>query len=384
MKLIKSIILVFAVFAFAGISFFSCDMNGDGYGTLAIRLPGSVSSRSISDPIPANVLNTFKYEIVCTSDSGDVETREARAGGIINISLATGTWDIKVTVKDEFDFIIGSKEEQGVEIKAGATKIIQMQISVDILAGSTIEMVPIRSGNFMMGDAQGTANERPSRNVTLSSFRMSKYPITVRQYQFIMNEKVEDAGTGGRSAAGNINWYDAIAFCNKLSILQGLSPAYSINGSTNPDSWTILDILNPVLIVPGSTGYRLPTEAQWEYACRAGITTRWHFGDSSNQLVDYAWFGSNSTNSVGEKKPNGWGLYHMYWNVWEWCWDWYALYDAYETDNPQGPSNITGTRVQRGGGYSSQSSVIYSAYRGFSNPLIKSASFGFRVVRPGL
>ncbi|MCL2443533.1 MAG: formylglycine-generating enzyme family protein [Treponema sp.] len=394
MKLTKLIIVLFGVLVFAGASFFSCDFISDGYGTLVIRLPGNAVSRTSGQPVESAVLNTFKYSIECT---GPIKvTREARAGGTVRLPLAPGKWDIKVTVKDEFNFTLGYKEEKGVDIKFGATKTIPMQITADILAGSTIEMIPIPGGTFTMGRVTGQGvpdKEGPPRDVTLSSFRMSKYPITNRQYLRVMENTPWVSGTGGRFAAENISWYDAIVFCNKLSIIQGLSPAYRINGSTNPDNWGEVptnnnEAWNAVQIVSGSNGYRLPTEAQWEYACRAGTNTLRYFDDENEELIDYAWFTTNTNNnylsipSVGLKKSNAWGLHDMYGYVWEWCWDRYGDYDVNDINNPMGAGSGT-IRVQRGGGYRTPAPIIYSAYRKSDNPNSKDVEFGFRVVRPG-
>src|SRR5207302_1335063 len=109
-----------------------------------------------------------------------------------------------------------------------------------------------------------------------------------------------------------ISWYEAIAFCNKLSEREGLKPYYRSDEG----------------VQSGGDGYRLPTEAEWEYACRAGSTTRYSFGDDAARLGKYAWYVANSTNKTrpaGQTRPNTWGLYDMHGNVWEWCWDRYGV-----------------------------------------------------------
>jgi formylglycine-generating enzyme required for sulfatase activity len=129
--------------------------------------------------------------------------------------------------------------------------------------------------------------------------------------------------------------------------------------------------------------YRLPTEAEWEYACRAGSTTRFSFGDDEQRLGDYAWFEKNAdgrTHPVGLKMPNAWGLYDMHGNVWEWCQDWYGEYPAGSVIDPAGPANGPG-RVLRGGCILNASWNIRSALRSNDLPDFKDAVVGFRLAR---
>ncbi len=138
--------------------------------------------------------------------------------------------------------------------------------------------------------------------------------------------------------------------------------------------------------LPAGEAYRLPTEAQWEYACRAGTQTMWSFGDDEKQLGQYAWFRSNADNAgeqyahaVGLKKPNPGGLHHMHGNVWEWCSDWYGNALPGGTD-PVGPGKGS-SRVLRGGGWRSNPDDCRSADRGFNDPSFRSSSLGFRLAR---
>jgi formylglycine-generating enzyme required for sulfatase activity len=159
----------------------------------------------------------------------------------------------------------------------------------------------------------------------------------------------------------SVSWLDAVAFCNALSQKEGLPPFYKING----EAVEVLDWNGP--------GYRLPTEAEWEYACRAGSTTRFSFGDHEQALGEYAWYGGNSnhqTHPVGGKKPNAFGLHDMYGNVWEWCWDGSDAdyYRQSPAADPRGPLQAA-SRVVRGGCWSNDPHLARSALRGWATPV---------------
>ena len=167
----------------------------------------------------------------------------------------------------------------------------------------------------------------------------------------------------------SIKWFDAIKFCNALSRKENTKPFYNLDG---------IDIL-------GGNGYRLPTEAEWEYVCRAGTTTQWSFGDHESKLSEYAWYEENSNDMihpVGEKQPNPWGLHDLHGNVYEWCWDWF--YDGYyktsAKNDPLGPEDGWG-RVLRGGSFDIDARNLRSALRDSFHPASRFDNNGFRVAR---
>jgi len=265
------------------------------------------------------------------------------------------------------------------------------------------EMVRISGGSFQMGESDTSTfinyGNKPVHTVTLSSFSIGKYEVTQELFYAVMgtNPSYFTAANGRGSEIGetdakrpveNVSWYDAIVFCNKLSIIEGLTPAYSINGKTNPVEWGSVpeyrdEAWDSVIIASGSNGYRLPTEAQWEYACRAGTTTPWHSG-TEEALGNYAWYSTNSgdkTHEVGKKLPNAFGLYDMHGNVLEWCWDWYGDYSSEAQTNPLGASSGS-SRVRRSGGWGSPAVLVRSVIRGYDGPSGRDDYIGFRLARP--
>jgi formylglycine-generating enzyme required for sulfatase activity len=258
-------------------------------------------------------------------------------------------------------------------------------------------MVQIPAGTFLMGSPETETDRKTNETqhqVTLSGFYMGKYEVTQEQYQAVMgsnpsnrkNVVAGEDGTLGKLPVETVSWYDAIVFCNKLSMLEGLNPVYSINGKTDPAEWGAVPTStnttwNQAEMVSGANGYRLPTEAEWEYACRAGTTTAYNTGDTISDNTGWYYANSRSnTHQVGLKTPNAWGLYDMHGNVWEWCWDWYGTYASGEQDDPAGA--VTGTyRVIRGGSWYDDAQNLRSAYQGSSDPYGRRYLIGFRLVR---
>jgi acetoin utilization deacetylase AcuC-like enzyme/formylglycine-generating enzyme required for sulfatase activity len=247
------------------------------------------------------------------------------------------------------------------------------QSSKPITTKSGIEMVLIPAGTFQMGSDDGGADEKPVHAVKLNSFWMDRYEVVQTEFK---KHQISDPShfKGDRRPLEQINWTDAALYCNERSMAEGLEPCY------NEETWECnFD----------ATGYRLPTEAEWEYACRAGSDAKYGFGNSVGQLASYAWFVDNAaktTHPVGQKKPNAWGLHDMHGNVAEWCNDRYAkdYYAKSPSENPRGPAEGQ-ERVLRGGAWNSVADACRSTYRA-SDPAIDDTclandALGFRCVR---
>ncbi|MCL1994119.1 MAG: formylglycine-generating enzyme family protein [Spirochaetes bacterium] len=258
-----------------------------------------------------------------------------------------------------------------------------------------IEFTWVSAGTFQMGTDDDEWRAQPAHQVVLSQgFFMGIAPVTQAQWAYVMSGNTNGVSATPSHFHGNpalpvenVSWYDVLVFANRLSVAEGLSPVYRIGGSTNPYDWGVVPrsrgvAWDAVEIAAGANGFRLPTEAQWEYAARAGTTTTWSFGNEAN--TDYIWFSANSNNQTQEvrtRPPNPWGLYDMHGNVWEWVWDWFGNYPAYARTDPMGA--VSGDRRgARGGSWSYSLEYTPSAHRGMVNPFFSDFSIGFRLVRP--
>ena len=238
--------------------------------------------------------------------------------------------------------------------------------------GMKLALIP--AGDFLMGspadEADRDVDERQHRVRITRSFHLGVHEVTQKEWSTVMlttpwkgEEYVKE---GDRYPATQVSWEDATEFCRKLTMQEQAAGR-----------------------LESAESYRLPTEAEWEYACRAGTTTRFHFGNKEGALGDYAWCRANTINAdesysheVGRKRANAWGLFDMHGNVPEWCSDRFDrdYYRVSPMDDPRGPSTSS-IRVVRGGGWSYPASFCRSAYRSGGVPSVRSFNLGFRLAR---
>ncbi len=244
--------------------------------------------------------------------------------------------------------------------KAWAQKL-KVPIQIQNKIGMKFVLIP--PGEFMMGQ-KGIAE--PVHRVKITKpFYMGIYPVTQKEWRLIMSN--DPSFFKGIYKVGIIK--------KEICLLK--------NNPVEQISWnTVQDFINKLNRLENTNRYKLPTEAEWEYACKAGSTSIYCFGNSKSQLCVYAWYSNcsdNKTHPVGLVEPNLWGLYDMYGNVWEWCYDWYGVYPFHEVSDPQGPSNGS-DRIFRGGGWDSFADNCMSVYRNHVYPKFFDHTLGFRLV----
>lgn len=247
------------------------------------------------------------------------------------------------------------------------------RLSVQITDSISMKLALIPAGEFLMGSPETepgrSVNEFQHRVRITEPFYLGVYPVTQEEYEALMGENPSHFEGDERLPVERVCWLDAVKFCNRLSERTDRSPYYRF--------------VDEFVRVRGGEGYRLPTEAEWEYACRAGTSAPWYCGNDENGVGDVAWHDANSNgraHPVGEKGPNAWGLFDMHGNVWEWCEDWYGNYSDAEVTDPRGPSETT-DRVFRGGSWGFQAEYCRSASRRRNLPEYRRNSLGFRVAR---
>ena len=229
--------------------------------------------------------------------------------------------------------------------------------SPSLALGPDIEMVFVKGGCFEMGDSFGDGfdDEEPVHEVCVDDFHIGKYEVTQAEWQAVMGNN-PGKFKGDRHPVDSVSWEDAQAFIARLNQLTGKA-------------------------------YRLPTEAEWEYAARSGgKKEKWAGTNDSARLGEYAWYSANSrkaTHAVGARKPNGLGVCDMSGNVWEWVHDYYEMtwYDRSEKDNPQGPQ-AGDFRTMRGGSFGNQAHALRVTERGNSKPTLRDIGVGFRLAAP--
>ena len=233
-------------------------------------------------------------------------------------------------------------------------KYLGVEVETENSIGMKLRVIP--PGTFTMGNNDGSDREKPAHQVTLTKpFLLGAYEVTEEQYLSLMKRRITRVRPANEPAMW-LPWYDAVEFCKRLSAL----PAERAAGRA----------------------YRLPTEAEWEYACRAGTTTKYSSGDDESDLVDYGWFSENSDSNdhpVGGKMPNAWGLHDMHGNAAEWCQDWYQVYRPDAVTDPTGAASSS-ARVYRGGSSRQNADLARSAYRDSTSQGSHASNIGFRIV----
>jgi formylglycine-generating enzyme required for sulfatase activity len=388
------------------------------YQEFSIAFTNRMPDRSVIPRLEVDRLITTEMDFQLTVFSAQEKTAEmmrvqnatqilsgtiGRLGNNLRISVSLYTYPELVQLPGGAVLSAANKDEL-------FNKIPELVESMyNAIAGSTTTIPPnfvrIQGGTFFMGspsnEPQRYSVEGPQHQVTVNSFYMSRYEVTQREWYEVMGTTAwrnfgPIKGEGDNYPVYYVSWYDAIEYCNRRSEREGLTPAYTIDRNrSDQNNLVVIDrsVNDTVrwLITwnRNANGYRLPTEAEWEYACRAGTVTPFNTGNNiTTSLANYAGnYPYNMTTAVGSFAPNPWGLYDMHGNVFEWCWDWYGDYSSGAQTNPQGA--VSGSyRVMRGGSWLRPEQNIRSAYRHGDFPDAKMlytpddyASYGFRLVR---
>ncbi len=347
-----------------------------------------VVSTPVFTPSGGSYAGSQTVSITCATQ--DVTIRYTLDGSVPNSASPVYTNPISITQTTTIK-AKGFKDDWTPSVTATATYTIS--------GGTPAQMILVPAGTFTMGRTNGDGNssEVPTHSVTLNSFYIGKYEVTQAEYSQYMPPAptwTSSSGLGENYPVYGVSWYSVLKYCNLRSMAEGLTPAYTILGSTNPANWGGGGVVptdtwpawDAVICNWNANGYRMPTEAEWEYAARGATNSPDYLYSGSDDINAVAWCMDNSDLSsqiVGTKTPNGIGTYDMSGNSWEWCWDWYSssYYSSSPSNNPTGPASEV-SRVIRGGTFNYIASSCRVAKRGYSFPYTYGANPGFRLCRP--
>jgi formylglycine-generating enzyme required for sulfatase activity len=301
-------------------------------------------------------------EIQATADIWAFPTSGDRREGI------APTPELSIAVEPMPSFSRGQKARRTI-ISSIGLKLVRIEPGT-FQMGTTKEQIDQLLRLFRGSEREGFDAEQPQHPVKITRpFFLGTHPVTQGQYKAIMGRKPSHFKGSDDLPVENVSWFDAVNFCNRMSVKDKRTPFYRI------DITDVADV--------GGNGYRLPSEAEWEYACRAGSATLFPFGDDAVKLGEHAWCFSNSqskTHLVGQKSPNAWGLYDLLGNVYEWCADWYD--EKYYASSPAAdPPGVSGAsdRVFRGGCWRFDATGCRPAARLGNAPESRNYILGFRV-----
>ncbi len=323
------------------------------------------------------------------------------SGTILNSTnlptLAENGWRFKGWYTNS-SYSESARANSGVSITANLT----LYAKWEEYTGPNDGFVFVEGGTFSMGSTSGNDNEKPVHNVTLSSFYISDHELTQEEYEtyccYTSYTPDSSRGVGADYPVHYVSWYDAIVYCNLKSMAEELTPCYSLSGETDPEKWagiktssgkyscsytssnTTWDSITCNMM---ADGYRLPTEAEWEYAAKGGNQSNGYTYSGSNNIDDVGWYTSNSNgknHEVKQKAANELGLFDMCGNVLEWCWDWYGDYSSNSVTDPCGASSGS-YRVLHGGSWYWESTACNNTYRKNNYPYERYSNYGFRLAR---
>ncbi len=362
-------------------------LNGKSYNKVKnLKLPSSVVEIEVSHP------NAETIRQIVTLKHGDNQVLdiypEIEVGTIIVVTIPTsasirligdtGEYYTAIGRKSFSDIPIGTYElvvnNDGYKshketIRLTIDNTVQKQISLEEGSDIPDTFVFVQGGTFQMGSNDGDDDEKPVHSVTVSDFYIGKYEVTQAEWQEVMGNN-PSFFKGDNNPVEQVTWYDVVDFCNKKSRKDGLEEVYSGSAKNIKCDFS-------------KNGYRLPTEAEWEYAASGGNKSQGYKYSGSNKINQIAVYKGNnnkSTKAVGGKKANELGIYDMSGNVWEWCWDWYGGYSSRSQTDPVGPTSGY-RRVGRGGSWNGSATRCRVAYRSYRNPTAGYCYIGFRLAR---